>query len=148
MVKRARLQLRVSNSMAPICRLAFTGLSIITMSAALPARAQASECAMSFTTKMDKVARVEPDFQSLNDCLGKLQDKIDKLEKSISTLRANLLKPGPAANTVSIPSEVIRCPPGTYLIAITFQDEGGLAHGALWDPQGVCAKLNVDPNAN
>jgi hypothetical protein len=146
MVERATPQLRILKSSASLCRLTFAGISIIAMSTALPARARASECAMSFATKMDKVARVEPDFQSLNDCLGKLQDKIDKLEKSISTLRAGLLKPGSTANTVSIPSEVIRCPPGSYLIAITFQDEDGLAHGALWGPQGVCAKLNVDPN--
>jgi len=82
-----------------------------------------------------------------------LLKKVESTTREISALRSDLLKPPTDVRKVDDPSNkqvitsrIIQCPEGSYLVGISFQDQAGLAHGALWGPQGTCAKLNVGRN--
>jgi hypothetical protein len=86
----------------------------------------------------------EANFTRLNDCIRELTERVDQLQRVITTMRGNLLRS--ASETVPIDSRIIKCPEGSYLVAMSFEDQAGLAHGALWGPKAVCSKLNVGAN--
>jgi hypothetical protein len=68
-------------------------------------------------------------------------ERFKALDNLVTVTRESLTKT--SSDTRSVPGNVVRCPDGYYLIGIAFQDQSGLAHGALWGPTGTCAKLNV-----
>ncbi|MGM4891255.1 hypothetical protein [Tardiphaga sp. 839_C3_N1_4] len=75
--------------------------------------------------------------------VGVSDERYRALDKLVNSTRSSLLQASQDARTV--PGLAIRCPDGYYLTAVTFQDQSGLAHGALWGPSGTCSRLNVGP---
>jgi hypothetical protein len=97
------------------------------------------------------MARLEIDSKRLFES----QSQISRLERSVATLESNnnALKneiealrsdiQKSSTKTQLIDSRIIKCPDGYFLVGISFQDQAGLAHGALWGPSATCAKINV-----
>ena len=69
------------------------------------------------------------------------QEEASILRNDIEALRSSLQRA--SDRTQKIDGRSITCPDGYFLVAISFQDQSGLAHGALWGPSATCAKLNV-----
>jgi hypothetical protein len=69
------------------------------------------------------------------------QEELKALRANLSDLKLNLAKSSP--NIRNFDGRIVRCPDGYYLVGFTFQDQSGLAHGALWGPSATCSKLNV-----
>jgi hypothetical protein len=69
--------------------------------------------------------------------------ELQALISSLSRLKVDLTKwsANPAVNGQE--SRISDCPPGAYAVGFAFQDEAGLAHGALWTGHIVCRFLNV-----
>jgi hypothetical protein len=79
---------------------------------------------------------------NFKDSLAKVdQEQFSSLVVTVSDLRANLLKASPDVRNIN--DRIVRCPDGYYLIGFSFQDQAGLAHGALWGPSAICGRLNV-----
>lgn len=78
--------------------------------------------------------------ESLTSELDLTRRQIAELNAEISNLRSSLLQAG---ETKSIEGRVMTCPDGYYVKGWAFQDEPGLAHGALWGPSAICGQLNV-----
>lgn len=103
-------------------------------------------------TKMELDNLRSANYQKIADELVRVpgfQDKVSKLTDGqyrtlvtqIDQLRSSLGRS--SLDVRNIDSRSIRCPDGYYLVGLTFQDQAGLAHGALWGPSATCARLNV-----
>jgi len=73
--------------------------------------------------------------------ISKIDDRLAHLEKFASDLRnASGGSPGNGQGSAS------QCPSGSYAVGFLFQDEGGLAHGALWAGTITCRSFS--PNGS
>jgi flagellar biosynthesis chaperone FliJ len=72
------------------------------------------------------------------EALGGLQTGLAQLKSSLKVWDA-----GPEQTGAE--SRVSKCPDGTYAVGFAFQEEAGLAHGALWTGHIICRLLNVPP---
>jgi hypothetical protein len=123
-----------------ICFTGGVSLALLFGSAA-PSFSQNSGCEMDSIKIGSTTERAEANFQRLSGCLRDLTHRLARAEQELSRMRDGLLSP--PTETRNISGNALKCPDGYYLTAAVFQDQSGLAHGALWGPSGTCAKLNV-----
>jgi hypothetical protein len=78
-----------------------------------------------------------------NKLVNVSQPVIDQTRADLSALRMSLATWSslPAQNGPE--SRISNCPVNTYAVGFEFQDESGLAHGALWTGHIVCRPLNL-----
>jgi hypothetical protein len=130
---------------AAICAIALMiGIIWVANSWSTSTQVQGKNCAVETIKAGNMIDRSDANFARISDCLKKMEEIVEEVQKQIAGMRGGLRKAAPAGDTVSIASNSIVCPAGSYLTSVTFQDESGLAHGALYGPVGVCSKLNTD----
>lgn len=99
--------------------------------------------------KFDVEGLVKGNFDSISQSLlkdqsfkaslaGVNQEQLKALSQALADLKANIAHSSPDLRNVVGLS--LKCPDGYYLSGITFQDQAGLGHGALWGPSATCAK--------
>ncbi|WP_145963625.1 hypothetical protein [Bradyrhizobium algeriense] len=120
-----------------------TALNLLMLNlVATRANAQQDSCAMaSIKSGGTTTDQAEANFKKLNECLSALTLRLVKAETELAKLRNGLLSA--ASERKPVGGLKLDCPEGYYLTSVQFQDQSGLAHGALWGPSATCAKLNV-----
>jgi hypothetical protein len=96
------------------------------------------------TGNFEKVAGAlasNPDFK--NALVRVSQSEIDTVRNQIASLRTSLATWHTVPPQNGPESRISDCPANTYAVGFAFQDEGGLAHGALWTGHIVCRPLNI-----
>jgi hypothetical protein len=73
------------------------------------------------------------------------QEALGTLQTGLAQLKSSLMAWGDRPEQTGAESRVSKCPDGTYAVGFAFQDEAGLAHGALWTGHIICRLLNVPP---
>jgi hypothetical protein len=53
-----------------------------------------------------------------------------------------------ASGETKVEGRILTCPEGQFIAGWTFQDQPGLAHGALWAPSAICRKVGVSFDSN
>jgi hypothetical protein len=74
--------------------------------------------------------------------LDEVNSRIEGMHIELDRLRTGLKTSAPDP-IVTVAGRYATCPNGYYAISFTFEDQSGLAHGALWGPGLKCQKLNI-----